>query len=135
MCLILVVAVIMSLRMKKQRWDLHYSYLINLNCQYFLSGQRPHLSYNLILIIVKYVHILKNRYTDELKNHDLLKKLLLQRAIKSRRKSFESVVSRHEYDYISEMKEAKSRQNRYTEYQLIFKIRILHVSMFVLQTQ
>nr|XP_034332635.1 receptor-type tyrosine-protein phosphatase H-like [Crassostrea gigas] len=34
-----------------------------------------------------------------------------QRAIKSRRKSFESVVSRHEYDYISEMKEAKSRQN------------------------
>lgn len=69
------------------------------------------------------------------KNHDLLKKLLLQRAIKSRRKSFESVVSRHEYDYISEMKEAKSRQNRYTEYQLIFKIRILHVSMFVLQTQ
>lgn len=68
------------------------------------------------------------------KNHDL-KKLLLQRAIKSRRKSFESVVSRHEYDYISEMKEAKSRQNRYTEYQLILKIRILHVSMFVLQTQ
>lgn len=63
------------------------------------------------------------------------KKILLQRAIKSRRKSFESVVSRHEYDYISEMKEAKSRQNRYTEYQLIFKIRILHVSMFVLQTQ
>eukprot|EP00105_Crassostrea_gigas_P042312 XP_019926460.1 PREDICTED: uncharacterized protein LOC105336930 [Crassostrea gigas] len=37
-----------------------------------------------------------------------------QRAIKSRRKSFESVVSRHEYDYISEMKEAKSRQNSKT---------------------
>lgn len=34
-----------------------------------------------------------------------------KRATKSRRNSFESVVSRHEYDYITEMKEAKLRQN------------------------